>query len=87
MVARRRDPTAVGPAAGVRPTPAQSTGGSTLARQKPEERDETPAPASWADERARLEAEDLGVGRHRLCAGDEGMCPRLTLPDHSGVCL
>ncbi|MFF5938998.1 hypothetical protein [Streptomyces sp. NPDC012508] len=90
VVARRlRDLIAIGPAMGVRPIPAQSTGGSTPAGHELKDRDETPAPASWAEQRARLEAEVSGVGRHRPCAGDEGMCPRLALPgmDLCSVCL
>ncbi|MFC8277804.1 helix-turn-helix domain-containing protein [Streptomyces sp. NPDC057271] len=90
IVARRlRDLLAVGPAAGVRPIPAQQTGEYDPVRQEPEDQDETPVPASWADQRAQLEAEVSGVGRHRPCAGDEGMCPRLALPgmDLCSVCL
>ncbi|MEU9705813.1 hypothetical protein [Streptomyces sp. NPDC047981] len=88
VVSRRlRDLIAVGPVAGVLPIPAQSMGSS--ATQELEGRDETPAPNSWADERARLEAEVAGIGRHRPCAGDGGVCPRLALPgmDLCSVCL
>ncbi|MGW8768368.1 hypothetical protein ACWGN5_38485 [Streptomyces sp. NPDC055815] len=89
IVGRRlRDLIAVGPAAGVRLIPAQQTCGYDLLREElaPEE---TPVPASWADKRVRLEAEVAGAGRHRPCAGDEGMCPRLALPetDLCAVCL
>ncbi|MGW8357672.1 hypothetical protein [Streptomyces wedmorensis] len=90
IVGRRlRDLIAVGPAAGVRPIPAQQVSGYNPVRQEPEDRDETPVPAALADKRAQLEAEVAGVGRHRPCAGDDGLCPRLALSgmDLCAVCL
>ncbi|MFD9247557.1 hypothetical protein ACFV0D_37685, partial [Streptomyces sp. NPDC059556] len=89
VVGRRlRDLIAVGPAAGVRPIPAQQASEYDPLRP-PVDREETPVPASLADQNRRLEAELAGVGRHRPCAGDDGMCPRLALPDTDlcAVCL
>ncbi|MET9954457.1 hypothetical protein ABZ135_23340 [Streptomyces sp. NPDC006339] len=88
IVARRlRDLLAVGPASAVPPIPAQQdlVQGSDMRG----DRGETPVPATWAKRHAQLEAEVAGAGRHRPCAGDEGMCPRLALPgeDLCAVCL
>ncbi|MFH8628008.1 hypothetical protein ACH4A8_40005 [Streptomyces vietnamensis] len=90
VVARRlRDLIAVGPAAGARPIPVQQTGDPEAGCREPEIRDATPVPAALADKRAQLDAEIAGVGRHRPCAGDEGLCPRLALPgtDLCSACL
>ncbi|MEU7031401.1 hypothetical protein AB0A60_32495 [Streptomyces sp. NPDC046275] len=91
IVARRlRDLLAVGPTAAVPPIPAQADAYGPA--QEPGVRGgwgETPVPAAWADKHAQLEAEVAGAGRHRPCAGDDGMCPRLALPgeDLCAVCL
>ncbi|MEU8623163.1 hypothetical protein [Streptomyces sp. NPDC048623] len=85
VVSRRlRDLLAVGPAAGVRPIPAQQAGDYDLVRPEPE--DQTPVPVSWADRRAQLEAEASGRGLHRSCAGDDGLCQNLAVPGED-LCL
>ncbi|MFE2015644.1 hypothetical protein [Streptomyces sp. NPDC059491] len=80
---RLRDLIAVGPTAGAQPIPAQQTGTYDLFRRDAEDRTEeaTPTPEPWREKRVRLEAEVSGNGRHRPCAGDEGLCPHNALPD------
>jgi len=92
IVARRlRDLLAVGPAAAVPPIPAQPANTYDLTQGPGTRRDpvETPTPDAWADKHAQLEAEVAGAGRHRPCAGDDGMCPRLALPGEElcALCL
>ncbi|MFF0561520.1 hypothetical protein [Streptomyces sp. NPDC004266] len=88
---RLRDLIAVGPCAGVAPIPAQQAGEYDLTRPRTEGRDEGPTslPASWADRRAQMDAEDAGLGRYRPCAGDSGICPHDALPgqDLCASCL
>ncbi len=45
-----------------------------------DDRDETPARASWAQRRAQMDADHAGHGRYRPCAGDDGLCPHDALP-------
>ncbi|MFE6462265.1 hypothetical protein ACFVP0_33040 [Streptomyces cinereoruber] len=88
---RLRDLIAVGPSTGIQPIPAQQTGAYSPARHEAEDQDDapTPTPAPWAEKRVLLEAEVSGHGRHRPCAGDEGLCPHDALPggDFCAHCL
>jgi hypothetical protein len=81
VVGRRlRDLMATGPAAAVRPIPAQQQPDALSPQPAPEDRQtRTPPPVDVHSVH----------DRHRPCAGDEGMCPRLALPDEElcGVCL
>ncbi|MFC9654004.1 hypothetical protein [Streptomyces sp. NPDC056937] len=81
VVGRRlRDLMAAGPAAGVRPIPAQQRPYGQFLQPTLEERETwTPPPVDVHSVH----------DRHRPCAGDEGLCPRLALPGQElcGVCL
>ncbi|MZE55026.1 hypothetical protein GTY86_27865 [Streptomyces sp. SID5770] len=94
VVSRRlRDLIAVGPSAGVQPIPAQQSSGTydPFRRATDCQDDEpTPTPASWAERRAQMAAEDGGQGRYRPCASGDGMtCPHDALPgrDLCASCL
>ncbi|MFJ4873245.1 hypothetical protein [Streptomyces sp. NPDC088757] len=86
---RLRHLIAIGPASGITPIPVQPAGTHALAPWEAGDQDETPTPASWAQRRAQMDAEDAGHGRYRPCAGDEGLCPHDALPglDRCAHCL
>ncbi|MEV6332286.1 hypothetical protein [Streptomyces sp. NPDC051909] len=87
IVSRRlRDLLAMGPASVIPRIPAQS-GAPSLFDASGDE-DSTYTPDSWAKRREQLEAEASGEGRHRPCAGDDGMCQSLAVPgeDLCAVC-
>ncbi|MFC8953749.1 hypothetical protein ACFT8P_14135 [Streptomyces sp. NPDC057101] len=86
---RLRHLIAIGPASGITPIPVQPAGTYDLAPRGPGDQDETPIPASWAQRRAQMDAENAGRGRYRPCAGDEGLCPHDALPglDRCAHCL
>ncbi|WP_435192307.1 hypothetical protein [Streptomyces sp. bgisy126] len=86
---RLRHLIAIGPASGITPIPLQPTGTHGLALWEAGDQDETPTPASWAQRRAQMDAEDAGHGRYRPCTGDEGLCPHDALPglDRCAHCL
>ncbi|MFJ8314039.1 MULTISPECIES: hypothetical protein [unclassified Streptomyces] len=85
IVGRRlADLRAIGPAAGIRPIPAQQSGVRDVVGGEP-----TPTPPSLAERLATLDAAVSGQDRHRWCAGDGGLCARLALPglELCAVCL
>ncbi|MFF9914807.1 hypothetical protein [Streptomyces sp. NPDC013457] len=90
VVGRRlKDLVRIGASAGIQPIPAQQAGEYDAARPEAEGREHTAVPAAWADRRAQMEVETAGAGRHRPCAGDGGLCPRLARPgsDLCSTCL
>lgn len=78
---------AAGPSAGILLIPAQHTGYDDVYGVRTE--DTVHIPPSWREQQARLDADVAGQGRHRLCAGDDGMCGQLAVAgaDLCGVCL
>ncbi|MFC8462091.1 hypothetical protein ACFUJ0_35605, partial [Streptomyces sp. NPDC057242] len=86
---RLRHLIAIGPASDITPIPLQPAGTQGLAPWETRDQDETPTPASWAQRRAQMDAEDAGHGRYRPCAGEEGLCPHDALPglDRCAHCL
>ncbi|MET9366112.1 hypothetical protein ABZX93_35150 [Streptomyces sp. NPDC006632] len=78
---------ATGPSAGILLIPAQHTGYDDVYGVRTE--DTVHIPPSWREQQARLDADVAGQGRHRLCAGDDGMCGQLAVAgaDLCGVCL